>query len=258
MHRRGSPNRACWLLLCVIGILCLPGLHAQHAAFRLRGRVVGDRGEPIANATVRAEAFYGYGAGTYAGPRLYTAQTNAKGDWNIGAMQPGVWEFDVTAPGRMPQIVVLPIRILTTVSMGTSGMTLVWELVLKPLEAPDDERGHVIAELTRLAADGKQELVRAGFQQLPHDADSDYLTAGGNVAMIARDVALARTLYQRALERDPSSYRATLGVASTFLVNRDFDSASRAFDAARSRTHDKDEMKFLSAALADLATIRVR
>ena len=41
-------------------------------------------------------------------------------------------------------------------------------------------------------------------------------------------------------------------------MQRDFDSASRAFDAARGRTHDKDEQRFLSAAIGDLATIRVR
>jgi hypothetical protein len=62
----------------------------------------------------------------------------------------------------------------------------------------------------------------------------------------------------RALETDPSSYRAALGVASLFLLQRDFDSASRAFDATRNRTHDKDEQKFLTAAIGDLATIKVR
>jgi Tfp pilus assembly protein PilF len=76
--------------------------------------------------------------------------------------------------------------------------------------------------------------------------------------MVAREMPLARSLFVRALERDPSSYRAALGVASMFLLQRDFDSASRAFDAARSRTHDKDEQRFLSAAIGDLATIRVR
>ena len=76
--------------------------------------------------------------------------------------------------------------------------------------------------------------------------------------MVARDMDLARTLFLRALERDPSSYRAALGVASMFMLQRDFDNASRAFDATRSRTHDKDEQKFLSAAIGDLATIMVR
>ena len=72
----------------------------------------------------------------------------------------------------------------------------------------------------------------------------------GRIAMVARDLALARTLFMRALERDPSSYRAALGIASMFVLERDFDSASRAFDAARNRTHDKDEQKFLTAASA--------
>jgi len=250
-----------FIVLCLVFLPGLPGvlgLSAQHAAFRLKGRVVTDRGEPIVNATIHAEAFYGYAAGTFSGQRLYTAETNKKGEWNIGAMQPGVWEFDVTAPGRMPVAVVLPIRILTTADLATSGMSLLWDLVLKPLPLPDDERGQKVEEQTKLAFEGKKDAVRAGFEQVPNDADADYLTAAAGVAMIARDTALARALYQRAIERDPSSYRAILGVASTFLVNRDFDSASRAFDAARNRTHDKDEIKFITAAIGDLATIRVR
>jgi hypothetical protein len=250
-----------WLILCVLCVLFLPGppaLNAQHAAFRTKGRVVTDKGERIANASVHAEAFYGYAAGTFSGPRVYETTTNAKGEWTIGAMQPGVWEFDITAPGYMPETVVLPIRILTTVSMGTSGLALTWDLVMKPLKHPDSARGQTIAELTKMVVDGKSELVRAGLQQLPADADPDYLVGGGNVAMLARDSTLARALYQRALERDTSSYRAALGIASTFLIQRDFDSASRAFDAARNRTHDKDEQKFISFAIGDLATIRVR
>ncbi len=38
----------------------------------------------------------------------------------------------------------LPIRILTTVSMGTSGMALLWDLVLKPVKAPDDVEGELL------------------------------------------------------------------------------------------------------------------
>jgi len=96
------------------------------------------------------------------------------------------------------------------------------------------------------------------LQKVPEDADADYLAAAGRVAVLAGRPDAARALFTRALERDPSSYRAALGVASSFLLQRDFDSASRAFDAARNRTHDKDEQRFLSAAIGDLATIRVR
>jgi hypothetical protein len=90
-------------LLSLPALPALPALHAQHAAFRVKGRVVGERGDAIANAAVRAEAFYGYAAGTFSGQRIFTAQSNAKGEWSIGAMQPGIWQFDVVAPGRLAE-----------------------------------------------------------------------------------------------------------------------------------------------------------
>jgi hypothetical protein len=207
-------------------------LHAQHAAFRVKGRVVTERGEPIDKADVRLEAFYGYAAGTFSGPRKLSAQSNAKGEWSVGAMQPGVWLFEVTAPGYLPETVVLPIRILTTVSMGTSGMSLVWDLVLKPLKAPDDVRGALLNQALAAMREAKPDEARAALRLIPDTADADFLAGGG--------------------------YRAALGVASVFVLERDFDSASRAFDAARNRTRDKDEQKFLSAAIGDLATIKVR
>jgi len=233
-------------------------LHAQHAAFRVKGRVVTERGEPIDKADVRLEAFYGYAAGTFSGPRKLSAQSNAKGEWNVGALQPGIWLFEVIAPGYVPETVVLPIRILTTVSMGTSGMALLWDLVLKPVRPPADVKGEILTQATAAARDAHADQARAALQVMPDDADADYFAGAGRIAMVARDPALAKTLFMKALERDPSSYRAALGVASIFVLERDFDSASRAFDAARSRTHDKDEQKFLSVAIGDLASIKVR
>src|SRR5206468_4595130 len=126
-----------------------------HPAFRIKGRVTTGGGEPIAGARVRLEAFFGYAAGTFAGQRLFDTTTKAKGEWNVGALQPGIWLFDVTAPGYLPETVALPIRILTTVSMGTSNMTLVWDLVLKAIKARDDPWGAYLSEVTTLAKQGK-------------------------------------------------------------------------------------------------------
>ena len=245
------------LMLALVLAIASPAA-AQHAAFRVKGRVVTERGEAIDQADVRLEAFYGYAAGTFAGVRTFAAQTNRKGEWSVGGLQPGVWLFEVIAPGFVPETVVLPIRILTTVSMGTSGMSLTWDLILKPVIAPDDVQGEMLKQAAAMARDGQVEAVRAALRVIPEDPSSDFLAGAGRIAMVARDMALARTLFMRALERDPSSDRAALGIASMFLLERDFDSASRAFDAARSRTHDKDEQKFLSIALGDLATIKVR
>jgi hypothetical protein len=243
----------------VVTMLAVPALaNAQHAAFRVKGRVVSERGEPIAKATVRLEAFFGYAAGTFAGPRKLDAETDSKGQWSVGALQPGIWLFEASAPGHLPETVVLPIRILTTVSMGTSGMSLTWDLVLKPVPPPADVKGELLTQAAAAARDGRSDDARAALRMIPEDPDADYLAGAARVAMVARDMLLARSLFLRAIERDPSSYRASLGIASIFLLERDFDSASRAFDAARTRTRDKDEQKFLSAAIGDLAMIKVR
>jgi hypothetical protein len=263
MGRTGRTGRTGWTgtTLVLFALLALPApsiLHAQHAAFRVKGRIVTDQGAPIEKADIRLEAFYGYAAGTFAGVRKFSEQSNKKGEWSVGGLQPGVWLFEVIAPGCVPETVVLPIRILTTVSMGTSGMSLTWDLILKPVPAPDDVQGELLKQAAAAARDGNVDAVRAALRTIPDDPHADFLAGAGRIAMVARDMGLAKTLFMRALERDPSSYRAALGIASMFLIERDFDSASRAFDAARSRTHDRDEQKFLSAAIGDLATIRVR
>jgi hypothetical protein len=227
---------------------------------RLQGRVVTDRGDAVANAEVHVEAFYGYAAGTFAGQRTFTATTDRKGAWNVLGVKSGVWLFEVIAPGYMPESVALPIQLLTTTSSMQSGMALTWQLVLKPVPLPQTDRGQVLANAIEAArgAGAGPSSVHAILERVPDDADADYLGGAGRIALLARDTDLARALFVRALERDPASYRAALGIASTFLLARDFDSASKVFDAARNRTHDKDEIKFLTIALTDLATIKVR
>src|SRR4051812_44037547 len=177
-------------LLCVPALPALPALPAfpappplpaQHPAFRVKGRVLDDRGEPIDKADIRLEAFYGYAAGTFAGVRKFSGQTNRKGDWSVGGLQPGVWLFEVIAPGYIPETVVLPLRILTTVSMGTSGMALPWDLVLKPVPAPDDAQGELLTQAAAAASEGKLDVVRNALRMIPDDPHADYLAAAGRI-----------------------------------------------------------------------------
>jgi len=251
------PRRTCFVAATAV-VLASVAVSAQHAAFRIKGRVKTDSGDAVPDAEVRTEAFYGYGAGTFSGQRTFSVRTTPKGDWSIGALQPGVWLFEVFAPGYVPEMVILPPRLLTTVSQGTSGLALTWDLILKPVRIPESTYGTMLKAAADAVLAGKVDSARDALRQVPEDADADGLAAAARVAVAARDMALAQTLFRRALERDPSSYRAALGVASLFLFERDFDSASRAFDAARSRTHDKDEQKFISAAIGELAAIKYR
>ena len=230
---------------------------AQQPVSRLKGRVVTDRGERIKDAEVRAEAIYGSGAGTFAGQREFSARTNDKGEWNILGIAPGVWLFDAAAPDCLPETVALPIKLLTASGPNAGGQLIVWELILKPMPAPAESRhGRILTEAAAAARAGRGDEAASRLSEVPHDADAEYLAAAGRIALLARQFDVARALFTRALETDPSSYRAALGIASMFLLRRDFDSASRAFDAARNRTRDKDEQRFIAAAIGDLATIR--
>jgi tetratricopeptide (TPR) repeat protein len=234
-----------------------PAPAAQQPISRLKGRVVNDRGERLKDAEIRAEAIFGSGAGSFAGQREFSARTNAKGEWNILGIAPGVWLFDAVAADHIPETVALPIRLLTASGPNAGGQLIVWELILKPMPTPTENRnGRVLAEAAAAARAGRAEDAAARLSHVPDDADAEYLAAAGRIALLARQFDSARAFFTRALETDPSSYRAALGIASMFMLRRDFDSASRAFDAARTRTRDKDEQRFISAAIGDLATIR--
>jgi hypothetical protein len=229
--------RAAAILFCLL----IPAAASAQNSYRLLGRVVTEKGEPVADAEVHVEAFYGKAAGAVTGQRTFTATTDKKGAWNVMGIRPGVWLFEAIAPGYYPESVALPIQILASSSSGQTGMALTWQLVLKPVAMADETHA---------------KLLMTGA--IPEGANADDLAGAGRLALKARDTGLARALFQKALERDPASYRAALGIATTFMLNRDFDSASKVFDAARNRTHDKDEIKFITIALSDLATIMVK
>jgi hypothetical protein len=238
-------------LWCVLGSI----LVAQPVS-RLKGRVVTEKGEPIKNADVRAEAFFGYAAGAFGGQRIFTTTTNDKGEWTVIGVKSGIWLFTVSSPGRIPETVALPIQMLVTVSSGASGLLLPWQLILKPALVPDTAYGNVLATANQAAHDTPGR-VTSMMSAVPDDADGDWLGGAGRIVLTVGEPGLAIQLFKRALERDPSSYRAALGIASAAVLLRDFDTASRAFAAARDRTHDKDEQKFISAALDDLRNVKV-
>jgi hypothetical protein len=231
---------------------------AAQPTFRLLGQVGDEKGAPIVGADVNAEALYGYAAGTFAGQRTYNTKTDAKGHWNVMGVKAGIWIVQVTAPGYVPETVGLPIMVLTTVSSGRSGMSLAWTLPLKMERMPDGDRGHVLSVALDAARGGNKDDLREVLTRLPAGSDADYMSSAGRIAIVGRDFELAQSLFTSALQQDQTAYRIPLGLATGFLALRDFNSASKALDAARARTQDKDEQRFISVALTELATITVR
>ena len=160
---------------------CLVGsaAWAQQPVSRLKGHVTTASGQPIANAEVRAEAIYGSAAGTFAGQRTFSERTNAKGEWNIMGIAPGIWVFDVIAPGALPESVALPIRLLTASSPNAGGQLLTWQLVLKPVPPPPGEEGTTLGAALDAARAGHAEEVRTLLERVAENAGADTSRAPG-------------------------------------------------------------------------------
>jgi hypothetical protein len=220
---------------------------------RLKGRVLTDSGTAGDGVEVRAQAVAGFGGGGYVGPPSLTARSNAKGEWTIVGLRAGVWIIDASMAQGLPEAVALPVNLFVPQSPGVSGLMLTWQLVLKLAPAPEGEPGGILRDAAQAQRAGDAERVKALLTRVPQGADVAFLTAAGSIGLAARDAALARALFRAAAAKDPSSYRAALGLASAALVEQDFAEASRQLALARDRTKDKDEQRYLSAAIGDLA-----
>ena len=219
---------------------------------RLSGRVLSAAGAPIPDADVRVEALFGFAGGDFLGQRTFAARTNAKGDWALLAFKSGIWMFDVTAPGQLPDAVALPFNLVAPAGSGIDRLTPAWHPVLRLQAPPPGDIGQILSDAADAARGQRPDRVTPLLSRLADSQDAGVLAAAGSVCLIMRDPTVARPLFRRALDRDPSSFRATLGMGSSALMQRNVDEAANAFARARDLTKDKDERGYLAAAIAEL------
>ena len=219
---------------------------------RLTGKVLTERGEPLKDVDVRIEALFGFAGGDYLGQRTFTTRTNAKGDWALLGLKSGIWIFDVSTPGQVPDAVALPFFLVSPAGTGLNGVIPVWHPILRPTPLPAGEIGQLLADAADAARNGRPEKATPLLARLSDSTDANVLAAAGRICLLMRDPTVARPFFRRALDRDPTSFRAALGMGSSALMLRDVDAAARAFGDARDRTKDKDERGYLSAAINEL------
>jgi tetratricopeptide (TPR) repeat protein len=219
---------------------------------RLSGRVLNAAGAPIPDADVRVEALFGFAGGDFLGQRTFAARTSAKGDWALLAFKSGIWMFDVTAPGQLPDAVALPFNLVAPASSGIDRLTPAWHPVLRLQTTPPGDIGQILSDAADAARAGRSDRVTPLLSRLADSQDAAVLAAAGSICLVMRDPTVARPLFRRALDRDPSSFRAALGMGSSALMQRNVDEAAKAFARARDLTRDKDERGYLAAAIAEL------
>jgi hypothetical protein len=250
-------------ILRVLAMLSLPAvpalsafiLHAEPLS-RLRGTVIATNGEAIAAADLRVEARFGFGGGAFTGQRTYATKTNAHGEWSIIGFTAGIWVFDASAPGYLPHVVALPFNLVTPAGQGLDTLPT-WQPVLRLAPAPTGDVGRQLADAENAARLGESGRVTPVLEQLGIESNPDILAAAGHICLLMHDAATARAFFHQAQGRDPKSYAAALGMASTALLQKDFDTAGRAFGTARGLTSNKAEQAYITAAIRDLSKIHV-
>jgi tetratricopeptide repeat protein len=242
-----------WLvILCVLALSpCRSRLVAQPLD-RLTGKVITERGEPMNDADIRVEALFGFAGSDFLGQRTFSARTNEKGTWALLAFKAGIWIFDAWAPGRLPDAVALPFNLVVPPGSGIAGVVPVWHPILRLVPVPDDDIGRMLDDAADAARAGRPERATPLLSRLSDSGDVNVLVAAGRICLLMRDPTVARPFFRRALDRDPKSFAAALGMGSTALMQRDVDAAGRAFSEARALTREKDERSYLSAAVAEL------
>jgi hypothetical protein len=227
-------------------------LVAAQSLDRLSGRVLTPQGEPAKDAEVRVEALYGFAGSDYLGQRTFSARTDGKGGWALLAFKAGIWVFEASTPGSIPDAVALPFNLVTPQGKGLAGVEPVWHPILAPTPIPSGEMGQILADALEAARAGRPERVASLLTRVADTSDSGIQEAAGRICLVMRDAAVARPFFRRALERDLSSFRAARGMGSTALMQRDVDAAARSFAQARDLTRDKAERSYLTAAIAEL------
>jgi hypothetical protein len=230
---------------------------AQDIALRLRGKVLNSAGAPIAKARVQTDATLGpQGAPFGSASRNFNATTNDKGEWGILGVTRGLWIFEGSAAGHAPLAVAVPVNMMH----AEANRPVTWQLPLR-LMSLDELRaaggGAELAEpLAPLVADAtmpaKEQLASIVERARGMGLKGLSLCAAGGIALVARDLAMARAFYDRAEKDGVTDACAALGTASTAMLALKADEAVAAFSRAREATTDKSLQQVISAVIADL------
>ena len=179
---------------------------AQHAAFRVKGRVVNERGEPMREGRRAAGSVLRLRRRNVRRTAASSpTQTNREGRWSVGALQPGIWLFEVIARGYVPETRRAADPHPDDGQHGHVGMALT---VGSHPEAGAARRtmctGELLTQARLRRATGRRTSCARRCSVIPEDPHADL--PGGRRSDRdggARHERWRSTLFMRALERDP-------------------------------------------------------
>ncbi len=238
-------------LVVISALLASAGVDGQ-MAHRLKGSLRTTANVPLANATVRADAITGFRGEPFAGAREQSATSLASGEWNITNLEAGLWLFSTLAPDMVPAAIVIPVKFSQRQQVSAIGNAINWQLPLWAM--PLNEHQVLQTSIDLLAAGKTDEAAQALTVALGPDVKDDTRVAAGEMALIARQHALARTLFDMVLQKQPKHPRAKLGSASAALMGLQWEAAGKIVWEARDLV-PREQRPALAAAIDDLRAI---
>jgi hypothetical protein len=208
----------------VLTVLCVMPAHVSaQMTYRLKGTVKDAAGKPVANARVHAEALSGFRGEQFVGQKEFSTTSNAGGEWTILGLTSGIWAFEATAPGRVPQAIVLPINFTNRKPQSATGGSFPWDLPLELREA-----GHSGLEAAATAAtQGAIAEAIAAAGTAAGDTNPDVLCGAGEVSLLVRQHSLAQAIFEQLVKRDDRHPCGRRGIASAALMRGDYDLAAK-------------------------------
>jgi hypothetical protein len=185
-------------------------------AHRLKGSLRTTAGTPVVDAAIRADNLSGFRGGDFAGQKDHSVKTAATGEWNITGIESGLWLFSTSAPDTIPAAMVLPVKFSQRQQVSAVGNSLTWQVPMFAYPAADHPMLKTAVEL--LAAGRKEEAAQAVTVALGPDVPTETRVAAGEIALIAQQASLARTIFAIVLQNAPKHPRALLGSAMASLL----------------------------------------
>jgi hypothetical protein len=243
------PRTLC-LVVCA-ALLAPAGVHGQ-MAHRLKGSIRTTANVPLAGATVRADAITGFRGEPFAGAKEQSATSLPSGEWNITNLEAGLWMFSTRAPGMVPAAIVIPVKFSQRQQVSAIGNAISWQLPMWAM--PLNEHQVLTTAIDLLAAGKAEEAAQALTVALGPDTRDDTRVAAGEMALITGQHALARTLFDMVLQKDPKHPRAKLGAAGAALMALQWEAAGKIIWDARELA-PREQRPALAAAIDDLRAI---
>jgi hypothetical protein len=240
-----------WLLAVGVCVCAIAAVDAQ-MAHRLKGALKGSDGAAIAGASIRADNLSGFRGEQFAGVKEHTTTTQASGEWNITGIEAGLWLFSTASPDRVPAVIILPVKFSQRQQVSAVGNSLTWQLPMYAYPAADHPMLKIALEL--LAAGKKEEAAQALTVALGPDVPADTRVAAGELALLAQQASLAKTIFAMVLQQQPKHPRAMLGAGGAALLARDWEAAGKIIWDARDLV-PREQRPALAAAIDDLRGI---